>query len=115
MTAGVRSGAAGEGLAAWLVSAGLLACGVVAAGAIGLAPRPGRPVAALFPPWWGAERALAAAASAQGVVARTGAWPTLLVASSGAAGLGGRLRSAGAWLILDARPLGGCAPPSGTP
>ena len=102
---------AGEGRRAWLVPAGVLACGFLAVAWLALSPKPGQPVAAVFPPWWSAARAFAAAASAGGRVMRTGAWPTLVVVvpeAGGETGFGGRLGAAGAWLIVDPQSLGGC-------
>ena len=80
---------------------------------LALSPKPGQPVAALFPPWWSAERAFAAATSTGGRIVRTGAWSTLVVVVPEAgheAGFSGRLGVAGAWLIVDPQSLGGCGP-----
>lgn len=116
-----RSGR-GEGPAAWLAATGFLVCCLVAATPLAFPPRPGRPVAAVFPPWWDARRALAATALARAVTVRAGAWPSLVVAAdapppydaprpagAGAPTLGERLRAAGAWLILDPQSLRGCS------
>lgn len=112
------AGRSGEGAGAWLAASGLLVCGFLAVAWLALSPKPGQPVAAVFPPWWGAGRAFAAVASAGGRVVRAGAWAGLVVvvpeagAQAGAqAGLGGRLVAAGAWLIVDPRSLGGCGAP----
>lgn len=113
----------GEGPAAWLAATCFLACGLVATAPLALAPRPGGPVAALFPPWWDASRAFEATVLAQAVMVRAGAWPALVVAADAlsardgspgagvarAPALGERLRAAGAWLILDPRSLVGCS------
>lgn len=106
----------GEGPAAWLMAAGFLACGLVAVAPLALPPRPGGPVAALFPPWWDASRAFRATVLAQAVMVRAGAWPALVVAAdapdvagAGGPGLGERLQAAGAWLILDPQSLRGCS------
>ncbi len=113
----------GEGPAAWLTATGFLACALMATAPLAFAPRPGGPVAAVFPPWWDARRSFEATALAQAVMVRAGAWPAVVVAAdalpggdgppgAGAArvpGLGERLRAAGAWLILDPRSLGGCS------
>jgi len=69
------------------------------------APPAGGAVAAVFPPWWDAARAFAAAGTA-GPVARFGAVPFIVIV---AAPNRARLRAAGAWLLLDPRALGGCA------
>ncbi len=76
----------------------------VALGAQARPPAVG-PVAAVFPPWWHAARAFAAAGTA-GPVARFGALPFIVIV---AAPDRARLRAAGAWLLLDPRALGGCA------
>ena len=107
-----------------LAAAGFLACGLAATAPLAFAPRPGGPMAAVFPPWWDARRSFEATALAQAVMVRAGAWPAVVVAAdalpggdgppaAGAArvpGLGERLRAAGAWLLLDPRSLGGCGP-----
>lgn len=65
-------------------------------------------LAAVFPPWWGAERTFAAAASTGAAIIRTGAIPTIVVLHpTGDDGLA-RLRQAGAWLVLDPKAIGGC-------
>ena len=109
------AGRSGEGAGAWLAACGLLGCGFLAVAWLALSPKPGQPVAAVFPPWWGTGRAFAAVASAGGRVVRAGAWASLVVVAPEAdaqagvqAGLGGRLVAAGAWLIVDPRSLGGC-------
>ena len=87
-----------------VVSAGLTAFAT-------LAPVPGRPVAAFFPPWWTPAEGFVAAAAADAAIIRTGAFATILVLAAGSSTLPHRLRSAGAWLVLDARFTGGCAAP----
>jgi hypothetical protein len=77
----------------------------VALGAQAAPPAAG-PVAAVFPPWWPAARAFAAAGTA-GPVARFGGVPFIVVV---AAPDRARLRAAGAWLLLDPHAVGGCAP-----
>lgn len=65
-------------------------------------------LAAVFPPWWGAERTFAAAASTGAEIIRTGAIPTVVVLRPiGDNGLV-RLREAGAWLVLDPKAIDGC-------
>jgi hypothetical protein len=86
----------------------LLAASVVLSGIVTLAPAPNRPVAAFFPPWWSAERSFVAAAAAGGAIIRFGGIPSVLVLASGTPDLTGRLRLAGAWLLLDARAIGAC-------
>lgn len=85
---------------------------IVALGPLGVAlactlvPLPTGPVAAVFPPWWGARQAVAAAGSA-GAVIRLGALPSVVIVLAADRGL---LRSHGAWLLLDPSALGGCSP-----
>lgn len=69
------------------------------------APRGPGPVAAIFPPWWSAERSVVAAGTA-GPVLRLGALPFVVVAAADHA----RLRQAGAWLLLDPFALAACGP-----
>jgi hypothetical protein len=66
------------------------------------------PVAALFPPWWDADRALTAAAAAGGAVVREGAWPSILVLKSDDGDLGRRLYASGAWLLVNPKALEAC-------
>lgn len=73
---------------------------------LSMAPPPDGPVAAVFPPWWGGARSLLAAAPV-GPVVRFGALPFIVVVMPERRDL---LRRAGAWLVLDPRALGGCAP-----
>jgi len=72
-----------------------------------LAPLPTGPVAAVFPPWWGARQAIAAAGSA-GAVVRFGVVPSIVIVMAADRGL---LRSHGAWFLLDPVALGGCSRP----
>ena len=90
----------------------ILAISAVATAFAGLAPVPGRPVAAVFPPWWTAAEGFNAAAAADAAIIRTGAFTTILVLAAGPPALPHRLRSAGAWLVLDAQSPGGCGSPT---
>ena len=79
-----------------------------------LAPQPNRPVAAIFPPWWGVVRAFEAAGQTGGDIVRTGAFPTILVmapsrSNPSQSDLIRHLREAGALLLLNAEALGACA------
>jgi len=94
--------------ALWLPSLVLFAS-LLGVAALALQPRPDHPVAAVFPPWWSAERAFAAAGSAGGAVLRDGAWSTLIVAQSPDPQFAARLRAAGALLVLDPQALGTCS------
>lgn len=63
-------------------------------------------VAAVFPPWWGGARAALAATAAGPVAGFGGAGFVVLMPQANPAAL----RAAGAWWILPAALLGGCAP-----
>jgi hypothetical protein len=64
------------------------------------------PVAAVFPPWWNASRALDAAAQG-GLVLRIGIANVIFVLPDPANGRS-QLWHAGAWLLLNPRVLVGC-------
>jgi len=65
-------------------------------------------VAVVFPPWWSAQQAFQAAASANVAFVRTTAIPAILVVRHGErAGLT-RLREAGAWFSIDPRAIAAC-------
>ncbi len=66
------------------------------------------PVAALFPPWWSADRTLAAATSTGGAIVREGAWSSILVLKSDDGDLGRRLYASGAWLLVNPKALEAC-------
>ncbi len=75
-----------------------------------LAPRPGGPVAAVFPPWWDGLRTMAAAGAAtstSGAVVRFGALPFIVVVLAEDRT---QLAAHGAWLLLEPQAIGGCAP-----
>jgi hypothetical protein len=86
----------------------ILAASVGLTTIVGLAPAPDHPIAAVFPPWWIAQQSFSAAAQAGVPIVRTGAFANILVLASGIPDLPRRLRSAGAWLLLDAQALGRC-------
>lgn len=68
--------------------------------ALSIAAQPRTPfaVAAVFPPWWSAQR-VHAAAEAAGTVSQVGRWNTVVV--YGGTDLGARLTQVGAWAIVD--------------
>jgi hypothetical protein len=66
-------------------------------------PRPDQPVAAIFPPFLPAERALTAAAGAGAeAVLAFGGWRSVILARSSDPNFIGRLYAAGAWAVLRA-------------
>jgi hypothetical protein len=71
-------------------------------------PRDATSVAVIFPPWLSADAAFARVIAAGGVVARPGAWRTILVVKGAAADLPDRLYAMGAWAVVDPQALGGC-------
>lgn len=71
------------------------------------APNDDSAVVAIFPPWWPASRAFAAASDV-GAIVDGGAFPFVLVVQSQRPGLGDRLRAAGALLLLNPLGFGGC-------
>jgi hypothetical protein len=65
-------------------------------------------VAVVFPPWWSAQQALHAAASADAALVRTTAIPAVVVVRpQKPAGLA-RLREAGAWFSIDPQAIAAC-------
>jgi hypothetical protein len=92
--------------AALIVSAFIGLAGLFAALAAPTAHDPSS-AAAIFPPWWSAAEAFAAAGSA-GEVTRIGAFASVLIVHSKAPALADRLRKAGALLILDPVQLALC-------
>ncbi len=100
----------------WLLP-GLLALGSIAAAlSISLTPPASGPVAAIFPPWWAAARAMLAAANA-GSVVRFGA-PFVVIVVPDVQHPVTALRQGGAWLVVNPQLLGGCGgatKPAGSP
>lgn len=101
----------GRRLPIWLNASGLLLASWIAIAALTLRLPAGAEVAAVvFPPWWSAQQAMTASASANATVIRTGVVPAILIVQlAGPDGLQ-RLRDAGAWLALDPQAIGGCGP-----
>ncbi|VIO81135.1 hypothetical protein [Bradyrhizobium ivorense] len=94
---------------AWLGAAALLIASWIAVAALSLQVRAGTEVVAVaFPPWWGAQRALLAVASANAAIVRMTAVPTLLVVQPDREDGLQRLHAAGAWLTLDPRAIAAC-------
>jgi hypothetical protein len=94
---------------AWLNAAALLVAGWMAIASLSFQIRPGTEVVAVaFPPWWSAQQAFLATASANAAIVRTTAIPAVLVVRpDDHAGLT-RLREAGAWLAIDPRAIAAC-------
>jgi hypothetical protein len=94
---------------AWLNAAALLVASFIAIAALSFQIRPGTEVVAVaFPPWWSAQQAFQATASANAAIVRMTAIPSVLVVRpDDRAGLA-RLREAGAWLAVDPRAIAAC-------
>jgi hypothetical protein len=94
---------------AWLHAAALLVASFIAIAALSFQIRPGTEVVAVaFPPWWSAQQAFQATASANAAIVRMTAIPSVLVVRpDDRAGLA-RLREAGAWLAVDPRAIAAC-------
>jgi hypothetical protein len=65
-------------------------------------------VAVVFPPWWSAQQALEAAASANAAFVRTTAIPAILVVRPDDRAGVSRLHEAGAWFAIDPRAVAAC-------
>ena len=94
---------------AWLNAAVLLLSSWIFIAALSFQVRPdAEVVAVVFPPWWSAQQALQAAASANATFVRTTAIPAVLVVRPDErAGLS-RLRDAGAWMAIDPQAVAAC-------
>ncbi|OKO69771.1 hypothetical protein AC628_32660 [Bradyrhizobium sp. NAS96.2] len=94
---------------AWLGAAALLIASWIATAMLSLQARAGTEVVAVaFPPWWRAERALLAAASANASIVRMTAIPALLVVRPDRDGGLRRLYEAGALLTMEPQAIAGC-------
>ena len=65
-------------------------------------------VAVVFAPWVGEAQAMSLVAESGGALVRTGAFSFITVAIPKAPDFAARVRSAGAWLLLDPQFLDGC-------
>jgi hypothetical protein len=93
----------------WLNAAALLLLSWIVIASISLQARAGAEVVAVaFPPWWGSQEAISAAASADAAIVRTTAIPTLLVVRPLEHDGMARLRQAGAWLAMDPQAIDAC-------
>jgi hypothetical protein len=94
---------------AWLNAAALLIASFIAVAALSLQVRPGAEIVAVaFPPWWSAERAFLAAASADAAIVRMTAIPSLLVVRPDQHDGLARLRRTGVWLAVDPQAIAAC-------
>jgi len=69
-----------------------------------MSPLTSGPVAAVFPPWWDAAKAMASA-GATGAVIRLGAFPFIVIVLAADRT---QLKLNGAWLLLNPLAFGGC-------
>lgn len=94
---------------AWLNAAVLLIASFASIAALSLQIRPGAEIVAVaFPPWWNAQRAFLAAASADAAIVRMTAVPSLLVVRPERHDGLARLRKAGVWLVVDPQTVAAC-------
>ena len=94
---------------AWLSAAALLIASWIAITALSLQVRADAQVVAVaFPPWWNAQQALLAAASANAAIVRMTAVPALLVVRPDHHDGLTRLREAGVWLTMDPQAIAAC-------
>jgi hypothetical protein len=94
---------------AWLNAAILLLSSWIFIAALSFRAHPDTEVVAVvFPPWWSAQQAFQAAASANATFVRTTAIPAILVVRPDKrAGLT-RLHEAGAWFAIDPQAVAAC-------
>ena len=94
---------------AWLNATALLLASFVAMATLSLQVRPGTEVVAvIFPPWWNAQQALLAAATANAAIVRVTALPAMLVVRPDDHEGLERLRHAGAWFTIDPQAIAAC-------
>ncbi len=94
---------------AWLNAAALLLVSWLAIAALSLQIGPDAEIVAVaFPPWWSAQRAFLAAASADAAIVRMTAVPSLLVVRPDRHDGLMRLRKAGVWFAMDPRAIAAC-------
>jgi hypothetical protein len=87
----------------------LLCMSFVAIAALSLQVRPGAEViAVVFPPWWSAQQALLASASANAAIVRMTALPAILVVRPDDHEGLTQLRQAGAWFAIDPKAIAAC-------
>ena len=99
----------GKSLRPFIPALVLMAFSLVCVAAMTMAPRPGEPVAVVFPPWVSAHSALqtTAAASAMDIWGQ-GGWKNVVIASSDDPLFAQKVISLGALIVLRAPGKGGC-------
>jgi hypothetical protein len=93
--------------AAWAPAAVLVIGGAFAAAAVEFAPADSTRLIAVFPPWWSAERALAAAGEVA-AVSGVGAMSFAVAVSGDRPDLTQALRDRGAFWVFDGRAIPAC-------
>ncbi len=91
----------------WMPALTLFAVSLAMSLTLAAAPRDPHLVAAVFPPWWSAERVLSAAGEA-GAILRTGAWPWIVVVTGPGDKIAAVLHGAGAFFLVDPTASGLC-------
>jgi hypothetical protein len=93
----------------WRNAIGLLLTSWVAVAYVSLQlPADAEVAAVVFPPWWDAQQAMSATASANAAIIRTGIVPTILIVQLAKPDGLARLHEAGIWLAVDPEAIGGC-------
>jgi hypothetical protein len=93
----------------WLNASGLLVASVIVIACLSLRlPARAEFAAVVFPPWWNAQQAMSATASAGAAVVRSGIIPTILIVQLAKHNGLERLHEAGIWLAIDPQAVGGC-------
>lgn len=93
---------------ATLLSAFCLATLVAPLALVAEPPATTQGVAVVFAPWTGAGEAFERVARAGGEIVRGGGFPFVAVAAASSPDFAARIRTQGAWLLLDPQGLGGC-------
>jgi len=104
-SAGLRR--AGAAVAAWTPAAALVIGGAFVVAGVEFAPADSTRLVAVFPPWWSAERSLAAAGEVA-AVSGVGAVGFAVAVAADRPGLAQALRDRGAFWILDGRSVPAC-------
>lgn len=97
-----------SGVRTWLPALVLLLVSALGGAVMELRPPVSGQIEAIFPPWWSNARSFGAVAGAGGSIVRIGALPTFVVVTSADPSFHDRLRTAGAWFLVNPVALGGC-------